>query len=319
MKICILNDPLWEESFNPEIYLENHKCEKHDVFYNSSYEILKELVNKYDLFLNFCDASIVEKRPGIDIIRCLERLKVPFTGAYSFCYEPSRNKMKNLCCKNNILMPNAATIANINKLSNESVEHIKYPMIVKHSNSFGSIGLIKESKVNNFEELKNQTERMLGLSKAVRIEEFIEGKEFSCLISQNPYDINDPIAYVPIEVNFPENESFKHSNLKWVNHKQMGCAPVLDENLANKIQEISKKIFIATNGRGYARCDIRMNENNDLYMLEINYQAGILYPPNDPGTGDFILQNDPRGHKTFMDLLLKSAFVNLSLCNHTII
>lgn len=318
MKICILNDPLWGEPFNAENYLEGHKCEKVDVFYNQSFDILKKISKDFDVFLNFCDASIVEKRPGIDVVRALEKLEVPFTGAYSFCYEPSRNKMNSLCRNNGIEMPKAATIGSIETLTPDVVSHLSYPLIVKHSNSFGSIGLIKESKVENFENLAIQSERMLKMTKAIRIEEFIDGKEFSCLISQNPKNIKDPITYIPIEVNFPENESFKHSNLKWVDYKKMSCDPVSDELISNRIQEMCKKLFVAVNGRGYARCDIRMDDKNNLYMLEINFQAGMLYSSDNPGTGDLILQNDPKGHKTFIDLLLRSAIVNTSLSKHII-
>jgi D-alanine-D-alanine ligase len=315
MRICILNDPLWGESFNPEIYLENHTCKKIHVYHNKSYEIIKKVSKDFDVFLNFCDASIVEKRPGIDVVRALEKLKVPFTGAYSFCYEPSRNKMANYCREKNILMPRALVIADLKNLTQEATQHMKYPMIVKHGNSFGSIGLIKESKVDNFKDLKIQTERMLQICKTVRIEEFIEGKEFSCLVSQNPKNIKNPIAYIPIEVEFPENESFKHANLKWVNHKQMNCKPVIDNELASRIKDMSKELFMSLNGRGYGRCDIRMDQDGNLFMLEINFQAGILYPPDNPGTADLILQLDPLGHKTFIDMLLRSAFINCSMNN----
>ena len=317
MKICVLNDPSWDEPFNPEIYLKHHVCEKHDVFYKSSCDYLKNISKKYDLFLNFCDAPFSEKRPGIDVVLCLEKLKVPFTGAYSFCYEPSRNKMKNICNKHNMLMPKSATVANLDRLSESLVSHMNYPMIVKHSNSYGSIGLTKNSKVNNFTELKNQVKIMLDQFKAVRIEEFIEGKEFSCLVSQNPTNLKEPIAYTPIEVNFPKDESFKHSELKWINYKEMSCSPVVDNMLSEQIKEMSKKIFINTNGRGYARCDIRSDSYNNLYLLEINYQAGILYSPENPGTADIILRNDNAQEK-FMDLLLKSALVNVSLANNII-
>lgn len=316
MKICVLNDPSWENPFNPEIYLKSHKCEKQDVFYKSSFKTLKEISNKFDVFLNFCDASIVEKRPGLDVIFNLEKLKLPFTGSYSFGYEPSRNKMKNICNKKNILMPKAICVGNIERLTEEIVSDMTWPLIVKHSNSFGSVGLIKESKVYNFKDLLTQTERMLKLSKAVRIEEFIEGKEFSCLVSQNPNNINDPIAYVPIEIEFPEGECFKHNNLKWIDYKKMNCKQVKDENLSFKIQDMTKKLFKGINGRGYGRCDIRMDKNENLYMLEINSQAGILLPPDEPSTADIILQLDSRGHETFMDLLLKSALVNPALINH---
>ena len=98
----------------------------------------------------------------------------------------------------------------------------------------------------------------------------------------------------------------------------MSCDPVSDELISNRIQEMCKKLFVAVNGRGYARCDIRMDDKNNLYMLEINFQAGMLYSTDNPGTGDLILQNDPKGHKTFIDLLLRSAIVNTSLSKHII-
>ena len=316
MKICILNDHTWDCEFSPELYLKNHDCERVDVFHKKSYEILKKIQNNFDVFINFCDASLVEKRPGLDVVLALEALEVPFTGAYSFCYEPSRNKMKSICSNMGILMPKSINISDLDKITDELFKDFKYPLIVKHSNSFGSIGLIKESKVFNIEQLRTQTERMLKIAKVVRIEEFIEGKEFSCLVSQNPQNINDPIAYTPIEIKFPEGESFKHTEMKWVNYKQMDCYQVKDKETSEKIKEISKKLFIGINGRGYGRCDIRMDENNNLYMLEINSQAGILLPPDEPSTADIILQLEEKGHETFIDLLIRSAFVNTSLINH---
>jgi|688.fasta_scaffold131757_5 D-alanine-D-alanine ligase len=315
MKICVLNDPSWEEPFNPEIYLKNHTCEKVDVFYKSSYETLKKIYHKYDLFLNFCDASVIEKRPGIDVCLSLEKLQVPFTGAYSFCFEPSRNKMNGVCRTYGINMPKAQTLCDLSKLDQNLVGHLSYPMIVKHSNSFGSIGLIKDSKVKNFDELYEQCRRMLSMYKCIRIEEFVEGKEFSCLVSQNPTTLNDPIAYSPLEIYFPDGECFKHSDLKWVEHQKVKSKTVEDANISNQIKEICKKLFIGVNGRGYARCDLRMNDQNKVFMLEINFQAGILYPPEDPGTADIILQSEEGGHDKFMNLLIKSAFVNTSLRN----
>jgi D-alanine-D-alanine ligase len=317
MRICILNDHTWDCNFSPELYLKDHRCERIDIFYKKSHEILKKIQNNFDLFLNFCDASLVEKRPGLDVVLALEKLGLPFTGAYSFCYEPSRNKMKTICENKNISMPKAINIGDINKVSNDIFRYFKYPLIVKHSNSFGSIGLTKNSKVYNLDQLKVEIEKMLKITKVARIEEFIEGKEFSCLISQNPKNINDPIAYEPIEINFPEGESFKHTEMKWINYKQMDCKQVEDKNISEQIKNISKELFKGINGRGYGRCDIRMDENNNLFILEINSQAGILLPPDEPSTADIILKLENK-HEYFVDLLIKSAFANTSLINYRV-
>ncbi len=60
------------------------------------------------------------------------------------------------------------------------------------------------------------------------LEEFIEGREFTCLIAENPDDPNNPITFKPVEFIFPEGKSFKHYNMKWVEYEKMSVAPVKD-------------------------------------------------------------------------------------------
>jgi len=45
-----------------------------------------------------------------------------------------------------------------------------------------------------------------------------------------------------------------------------------------------------------------------LFMLEINPNCEVFYPPGDEGCADFILLNDPAGHQGFVDAILASAF-----------
>ena len=57
-------------------------------------EVTRLARNGYDLFFNLCDGAADEKTPGIEVVRTLEQLGVPFTGATSEFYEPSRERMK---------------------------------------------------------------------------------------------------------------------------------------------------------------------------------------------------------------------------------
>jgi D-alanine-D-alanine ligase len=70
---------------------------------------------------------------------------------------------------------------------------------------------------------------------------------------------------------------------------------------------MSAKLFAGLSGTGYGRCDIRMDAQGELYMLEINPQGAIFYPPEAPGMADYILRYDPRGHAGFVDLLFRAA------------
>jgi D-alanine-D-alanine ligase len=233
-------------------------------------------------------------------------LNLPFTGAASHFYEPTREQMKSVCRADGTLAPKGIALKDANNLESK-VKRMRYPMIVKHPNSYGSVGLIKESRVSFFEELEVQVKRMLELFGGVLVEEFIEGSEFSVLVSENPDDPEKPVTYVPVEVVFPPGESFKHTDMKWLRYEELQCNPVTDPELSARLREMSAKLFVGLNGTGYGRCDIRMNAQGELYMLEINPQGAVFYPPETPGMADYILRYDPRGHAGFVDLLFRSA------------
>jgi len=50
-----------------------------------------------------------------------------------------------------------------------------------------------------------------------------------------------------------------------------------------------------------------MDADGQLFMLEINPNCGVYYAPEDPGSADLALLNDPAGHQGFTDLLIRSA------------
>jgi D-alanine-D-alanine ligase len=62
-------------------------------------------------------------------------------------------------------------------------------------------------------------------------------------------------------------------------------------------------------GVGYGRCDIRMNEQGELFILEINPNGGIMFMPEEYGPADYMILYDKDGYKGFFDRLFRSAFV----------
>ena len=95
--------------------------------------------------------------------------------------------------------------------------------------------------------------------------------------------------------------------MKWYRYEELECVPVYNGDCLTRLRGMAAKLFIGLNGTGYGRCDIRMDAQGELYMLEINPQGAIFYPPETPGMADYILRYDPRGHAGFVDLLFRSA------------
>ena len=140
------------------------------------------------------------------------------------------------------------------------------------------------------------------------LEEFIVGREFTCLVAENPDDAKAPITFKPVEFIFPEDESFKHYDLKWVDYERVSVAPVTDKRIEKTLREQTSRIFQAMDGNGYARCDYRMSADGTIYMLDINPNCGIFYAPYEPSSADFSLINDPvYNHDKFLRLIIRSA------------
>ncbi len=309
MYICVLSSlPVPpDEPYDPGPHLEGRKWRHHVVQREKVENQIKTLMDDgVDVFINLCDGTPDEPVSGIPLIRALEKLGAAFTGADSVCFDPTRQEMKRVAARVGVPTP-AATFAKSMADVERAGRTLRFPMLVKPPHGFASCGLTKDSRVTNVDDLKKQAAAMLKNEGRALIEEFIEGREFTCLIAENPDEENRPLTFKPVEFLFPEGESFKHYNLKWIDYDKMTVVTVDDPALEKRLRDYTTRIFQEFHARGYARCDFRMGKGGELYMLEINPNCGVFYPPSDPGSADFSLINDPIGYQGFLDLIIRSG------------
>jgi D-alanine-D-alanine ligase len=274
---------------------------------NAVEQVIALSQRRFDVFFNLCDGSWDEEdNPGIEVVKTLEELDVPFTGGTSTFYEPSREAMKRACHALGIDTPAyvmARTVADVKRAAQE----LNFPLFVKHPSSYASIGLTPDSKVEDLEALLKQARIMLKAFGGALIEEFVEGLECTVLVAENPDDPENPIVYQPMQFRFPQGESFKHSDLKWVTYEDLESTTVKNRKLDARLRDISAKFFLALNGTGYGRCDLRIDSSGRAFMLEINANCGLYYPPEDSSSADFVLQAAPGGHEAFTRLVIEAA------------
>jgi D-alanine-D-alanine ligase-like ATP-grasp enzyme len=316
MRICILDDiyddPAWEAApddwrVDPTPFMKDHDWTVVGLTKETAVARLNQLAREgYDVFFNLCAGAWDEESPGIEVVQALEWLNVPFTGATSEYYEPTRKAMKQVCSAWGIGFPDyvlARTEADID----QAAETLRFPLIVKHPSSYSSVDLWKTSRVETTFALRFRARHIMEKYGTALIEEFIEGREFTVLVAENPDNLAEPVTYVPIEFTFPEGESFKHSNLKWRDFRDMKEFPVTDPELGPRLRKVGADFFLGMRGAGFGRCDLRMNPEGDFFMLEINPNCGVYYAPSDPGSADLALLHDPAGHQGFTDLLIRAA------------
>jgi D-alanine-D-alanine ligase len=269
---------------------------------------VSELVqNGFDLFFNLCDGAEDQEIPGIEVVKVLEDAGVPFTGASSEFYEPSREAMKEACRREGIPTPSYVVARNEEDVE-RAANTLSFPLFVKHHSSYASVDLSRASRVRTRAGLLRQARKIMSRHGAALIEEYVDGIECTVLVAENPDDPRAPTTYCPMQYRFPQGESFKHEKMKWVEYDKLSSYPVTDPLLEARLRDVSARFFVALEGASFGRCDLRVDAEGTPYMLEINPNCGIYYPATDPGSADLCLFQDPAGHGGFTRQLVRAAF-----------
>jgi len=318
LRICLLTtqdldaDPFPPDDWpcDPRPFLPEEQWHVETLNKKTSVEVITRLVEggEFDLFFNLCDGAADQGIPGIEVVETLEKLGVPFTGATSNYYEPTREEMKEACRREGIATP-AAVLARDGADVERAAETLRFPLFVKHHNSYASVDLSRNSRVQSRAGLLQQAHKIISRYGAALVEEYIDGIECTVLVAENPDDPDRPVSYVPMQYRFPEGEEFKHADLKWVDYDALSSFPVEDLVLAARLREEAGRFFVALGGASFGRCDVRVDAGGTPYFLEINPNCGVYYPPSDPGSADLCLMKDPAGHEGFTRQLVRAALV----------
>lgn len=313
MRICVLTDEVTED-FDPSPFLEGFDFEVVTMT-DPVVDILRALDarKEFDLYFNLCEGYELDgteeySYQGIDVVKALEDLNLPFTGAPSRFFDPSREEMQAAAEAHGVGFAKGYQVKSVEE-AERLVRNLRYPIMVKHPKSYGSTGMFKESKVTTSEQLRAQVERICAEFGAARMEEFIEGKEFNVLVVDNPDDLDHPIAYPPAELIFPPGEEFWHTDIKWDYTVPFDFKEVTDPGLVKRLHDIAIRMYKAMDGETYGRCDIRMNDKGELFILEINPNPAIMLQPKEYGPADYMILYDPGGYKLFFDRIFKVALM----------
>src|SRR5918996_3335708 len=301
MRICILTDEEIKD-FNPAPYMQGFDWEMVTMT-DPVLDVLRELDarNEFDVYLNLCEGYEKDddsdwEYQGVDVVKALEELNLPFTGADSSFFDPTREEMQAAADAHGVGFAKGYRVTNVEE-AQRLVKNLRYPIMVKHPKSYGSTGMFRESRVDTPEQLAPQIQRVCDEFGAARMEEFIVGKEFNVLVVDNPDDFSNPIAYPPAELVFPPGEEFWHTDVKWNYDVPFDFKQVTDPGLIARLHDIAIRMYKAMDGNGYGRCDIRMNEQGELFILEINPNCDVAYPLEEAGSADLILLHEPWGHR----------------------
>src|SRR5215212_10253991 len=150
MRICVLTDET-PEDFDPAPYMQGFDW-KMVTLIDPVIDVLRELDarNEFDVYLNVCegyeqdDISDVTYQ-GIDVVRALEELNLPFTGADSIFFDPSREEMQAAADAHGVGFAKGYRVTSLIE-AQRLVKNLRYPIMVKHPKSYGSTGMFREPR-----------------------------------------------------------------------------------------------------------------------------------------------------------------------------
>lgn len=166
-------------------------------------------------------------------------------------------------------------------------DNIKFPVIVKPPQEDASIGITGKSVVHNIKELFGRIDSLQSeFKQPVLVEEFIDGREYYVGVLGN----FDAHALPVMEMDFTglpagtlkiasweakwgadgsgEGEGAEQS-AEFAGTKSVFPTD-LDEALVEKMQRIAVESFDALRLRDYARIDLRVTANGEVYVIEVN-------------------------------------------------
>lgn len=255
-------------------------------FYGVSDDLgeLKQAIDDFapDIVFNLLEEFKGEPSFESHVVSFLELMGIPYTGCNPQGLAMGRDKAltKKILSYHGI---KTAQFFTVDKGMKAPKEHnLRFPLIVKSTSEEASLGISQESIVHKQETLQKRVEFIhTTIDTGALVEEYIEGRELYVGVLGN----KRVEVFAPWELHFgdlPKNSypiatrNVKFSKKYCDKHEiRRGPALGISQRVANQIDELCRETYSALKMNGYARIDLRLKDNSEIYLLEVNPNAEL--------------------------------------------
>jgi len=216
------------------------------------------------------------------VVAFLELMKLPYTGCNPRGMMISRDKVlsKQILAYHRIATARFALLARKRKFL--APKRLKYPLFVKSATEDASLGISQASIVHDITKLRERVEFIHEQTSSDALdEEYIEGRELYIGVTGN-----DRLTTLPVwELSFgtlPEvMAGIATRKVKWDRKYQtkhgIGTGPAQDlpDGMPQRVAAAARRIYRALSLSGYARIDMRLTPDGNLYVLEANANPNL--------------------------------------------
>jgi D-alanine-D-alanine ligase len=277
------------------------------------------------LVLNLCDGNELDGSPGVSVVRALEAAGVPFTGSTSCFYEITTCKvpMKVRLRDRGVSTAPFVPLRNLPEDLAGLDAKVGYPAFVKPEVSAGSGGIGLASLVYDAGGVMARVSALLAgedggfyRRSGLFAERFVDGPEFTVFVIADRNAPGGARAYPPVQRLFhsalPPHERFLSYDRYWSEYKvesrlpegepfyRYGLAPA---RLGGRLADLAVRAFLALDGAGYGRVDIRLESRTDtLFVLEVNANCG-LSGDRETSVGEMLFLANVPAHRLVSEIL----------------
>lgn len=186
---------------------------------------------------------------------------IKYTGTDSFSSALAMDKSitKQLFLQNGVPTPKSHLLT-----GKDDPYKPEFPCVVKVSGGGSSVGVYI---VQNEKEYADAVQEAFRYDTKVLVEQYIKGREFTdCVIEGKAY----PVVEIA-----PVSGFYDYKNKYQAGSTVDTCPAKISDELTRKIQDTALKAYQVLGIKTYARMDVLMDENGDVYCLEANTLPGM--------------------------------------------
>jgi len=219
-----------------------------------------------------------------NVVSYLELLRLPYTGCNPRGLILARDKAlsKKLLAYHRIRVPEFAVIRRGRKAL--LPKRLHFPLIVKSLFFEASTGISQASVVENEDQLARRVQFVHeSLGTAAIVEQFIDGRELYVGVVGNARLSVFPVWEMSFADGHDNRWRIATERVKWSTQYQkrhgiVTAAAVLEPEVMDQIQRIARRTFRSLDLSGYARIDLRLDEERGrAYVLEANPNPNLAY------------------------------------------
>jgi len=222
----------------------------------------------------------------------LEMLGIPYVGSGPAGHAIVQDKVmtKIILQRNNIPTPGFWVF----KTAEDYYKDLVFPVIVKPKLESTSMGM---EVVDNWEDLKKAVKVQIEkYQQDILVEQFISGREFAIGIIGNSPNL-DVLPIVEINLGDPDKIQTKDDKIKKGGTDKICPAPLSKEK-SEELKQLCVSAFTSLGLYDYSRVDIRMDKDENFYILELNSMASL-------GTGGSFFYSAESAGYTYESLINK--------------